>query len=581
MQKRLGGNSTARRRHLSGLSGSKARPALESLIGKPPPPADPATPATRTTDAEVDAALARTALAGIVSQKSLRANSTARRRPLTVLSGNMVRPALESLIGKPTPPATPAAQATAAEVDAALDRLLFARTDLAGIITQVDELLSDALKYETVSKRATQEIESFNVFLTDTKASFKQWSSRLKQALETGPVKTEAISKNTPEMCLNTAAKGNGKLIIISSKLPDTDPVASPCSNFTEPDMIVSPSPLVSWHTGSCMVESGKQLFHLTPVPKTKACSSRCTTSKTQMNTASSIDESNNLLRLSKLTISDDNHPDLEQSVKAKESWTGTMTPHVAPANKASLEDKLCSPCTSSNQKSRALPRSCLKTALSSKQQLFSPIPEDSRKEDIDSNGPTGDDKRSGSSDEILKDLASRYDIYGLDQSTRQAEDPPTGDDKRSGSSSDEISKDLASRYDINGLNRPTRQAKDPLEWSLEWFLSPLKTMVLTDPSDNNPLLIPAWTNMEGKLNVPDDKSIQTPSLHGKALLGTPWKGLESTNLKGRLAGETTLKKELWTRFEAASANELHFDKARFQKTDAKCFLDMLEEEAS
>jgi hypothetical protein len=71
-------------------------------------------------------------------QKSLRANSTARRRPLTVLSGNMVRPALESLIGKPTPPATPAAQATAAEVDAALDRLLFARTDLAGIITQVD-----------------------------------------------------------------------------------------------------------------------------------------------------------------------------------------------------------------------------------------------------------------------------------------------------------------------------------------------------------------------------------------------------------------------------------------------------------
>jgi len=68
MQKRLGGNSTARRRHLSGLSGSKARPALESLIGKPPPPADPATPATRTTDAEVDAALARTALAGIVSQ---------------------------------------------------------------------------------------------------------------------------------------------------------------------------------------------------------------------------------------------------------------------------------------------------------------------------------------------------------------------------------------------------------------------------------------------------------------------------------------------------------------------------------
>jgi hypothetical protein len=63
-----------------------------------------------------------------------------------------------------------------------------------------------------------------------------------------------------------------------------------------------------------------------------------------------------------------------------------------------------------------------------------------------------------------------------------------------------------------------------------------------------------------------------------KALFGTPWKGLESTNLKGRQAGETTLKKELWTRFEAATTSELQFDKSLFQKMDGKCFLDMLEE---
>ena len=72
-------------------------------------------------------------------QKSLGANSMTPRRPLSVLSGNKARPALESL--KPAPPAapaTPAAQATAAEVDAALDPLLFARTDLAVIISQVD-----------------------------------------------------------------------------------------------------------------------------------------------------------------------------------------------------------------------------------------------------------------------------------------------------------------------------------------------------------------------------------------------------------------------------------------------------------
>ncbi|AQK95018.1 hypothetical protein ZEAMMB73_Zm00001d010818 [Zea mays] len=512
-------------------------------------------------------------------QKFLGANSTARRRPLSSLSGNKPSPALQSLICKAHPHADPAAQATTAEID---------------------ELISEALKCQNVSKKATREIESFNGFLTDTKASFKQWSSRLKQALETGLVKTEAIPKNTPGTCLNTAAKGNdkliscstklpdtgsskntpgtclnnaakgndklirgssklpdtyssqntpgtclhtavkgsGKLISGSSKLPDTDPLESPCSNFTEVDMIVSPSPLVSWNTGSCIVESGKQLFLLTPLPKTKACSSRCQTSKTQMKTVSSTDQLNNLLRpVSKLTISDNNHPDLEQSVKVKESWTSTTTPHVALANKASLEDKLCSPRTFSVQKSRTLPRSCLKTALSSKQQLFSPIPEGRKEEDIDSNGSIGDDKCS--SDKISKDLASRYDIYGLNQSNRQVEDP------------------------------------------LQWFLSPLKTMVLIDPSEDNQLPTPARSNMGERLDIADDKPIHTPAVHSKALLGTPWKGLESTNLKGRCAGETTLKKELWTRFEAASTNELHFDKVRFQQTDAKCFLDMLEEEAS
>ena len=74
-------------------------------------------------------------------QDSLGANSTAPRRPLSVLSGNRARPALKSLVGKPLPPAaaaSPAATATAAEVDAALDRLLLARTDLAVIISQVD-----------------------------------------------------------------------------------------------------------------------------------------------------------------------------------------------------------------------------------------------------------------------------------------------------------------------------------------------------------------------------------------------------------------------------------------------------------
>uniref|UniRef100_A0A0A8YWB5 Uncharacterized protein n=1 Tax=Arundo donax TaxID=35708 RepID=A0A0A8YWB5_ARUDO len=401
-----------------------------------------------------------------------------------------------------------------------------------------------------MSKRGEQEIESFNSFLSETNSSLKQWSSRLKQALETCPAKLEDVSKHT------LRAKGNDKLICSSSSsnLPDKDQAVTPScnllncsgSNLSEADMIVSPSPLVSWRTGACMVDSGKQLFFLTPLPKTKACSSRCPTSKTQLKTTSSMDLPS--LPVWKLTISDDDHPDLEQGVKVKEARAGTLTPHVTTAKKGSLQDRVRSPCTLSIQKgTRALPHSCLKTALSSKQQQFSPIPEGSRKEDIASDGPTQGNKLSVacddiSSDEVSKDLASRYDLYGFNQSAKN----------------------------IHGR----READD----TLQWFLSPLKTCVLMDPSDEKPIPTPAGINMKGKQDVSDDRPIQTPAMHSKALLGTPWKGLESTDLKGRQAGETTLKKELWTRFEAISTNELHFDKSVFQKTDGKRFLDILEE---
>jgi len=66
-------------------------------------------------------------------QKSLGAKSTARRRPLRVLSVNKARPAPESLLRKPPPPAA----APAAKADTAIDCLRLARSDLAGIVSQV------------------------------------------------------------------------------------------------------------------------------------------------------------------------------------------------------------------------------------------------------------------------------------------------------------------------------------------------------------------------------------------------------------------------------------------------------------
>jgi hypothetical protein len=297
-----------------------------------------------------------------------------------------------------------------------------------------------------------------------------------------------------------------------------------------------------------------------------------------------------------KLTISDDNRPDLEQSVKTKEARATAVTPHLIKAKKGSSEDGLSSPFSFSIQKSRiALPSPCLKTALRGKQHVFSPISEGSSKDGVLSAGAAeSDNKPSAASDDMLsdeKDLASRYpDMYGFNL--------PTGDVRR------------------------RREADE----ALDWFLSPLKTCVLMDPSptDDKPIPVQAKdtpckglesskmkgrqelsdhnsiqtsavhrkallgtprkglesNNLKGRQEVPDDNPIQTPAVHSKALLGTPWKGLESTNLKGRHAGETTLKKELWTRFEAVSTNDLHFDKSVFQKSDGRRFIDMLEEES-
>lgn len=56
------------------------------------------------------------------------------------------------------------------------------------------------------------------------------------------------------------------------------------------------------------------------------------------------------------------------------------------------------------------------------------------------------------------------------------------------------------------------------------------------------------------------------------------WKEPESTMRTGKRPGESTLKKELWTRFEAASSFEISYNASALQRTARKGFLDMLEE---
>lgn len=56
------------------------------------------------------------------------------------------------------------------------------------------------------------------------------------------------------------------------------------------------------------------------------------------------------------------------------------------------------------------------------------------------------------------------------------------------------------------------------------------------------------------------------------------WKEPYSTIRAGKCPGENTLKKELWTRFEAASANGLSLNIPALEETTGKGFLERLDE---
>lgn len=56
------------------------------------------------------------------------------------------------------------------------------------------------------------------------------------------------------------------------------------------------------------------------------------------------------------------------------------------------------------------------------------------------------------------------------------------------------------------------------------------------------------------------------------------WKDPESGMQTGKPPGENTLKKELWTKFEAATTSGIRINVPTLQETARKGFLDRLEE---
>jgi len=362
---------------------------------------------------------------------------------------------------------------------------------------------------------------------------------------------------------------------------------AFPNKNETELDLIVSPSPLVSWRAGSCTLETGKQLFLLTPLPKAKVLSSKCSVgpSKSIVRILHDKNQHGTLELPSTLTLSKSACDGLFEKLGTRVPRGNVAKTCTTREKNSKSESTFVSPWKYKNNKDPVfLLTPCLKTSTPKSSAVRYPASDNILEPQGYVTKPCTAGERNSMSKSIsvspLKCKSNKDRAFPLTPLLKTSSlkssalhglisenisEPPTQDNDSKGSdnlNSDNILEGLTSRYqELLGLqpsNNFTNRRKE-INQTLDWFLSPPKTCVLMEPTE--------------------DKPERTPVHNGMLLLATPlWKGVESTVHKGKRAGESTLKKELWTRFEEVSRDGLHFDSSVFQKTGRKGFLDMLEE---
>ncbi|MCL7032218.1 hypothetical protein MKW94_006895 [Papaver nudicaule] len=458
--------------------------------------------------------------------------------------------------------------------DGVLDRLLLTHSDLSNLIHQIDELVVEAFKVKLKSRKERKEVESFTHVLSDIHSSLKAWVPRFQQALSSPSVVPDhQIGESSPSESTPTVYKESSGVSGSAEQL--------------DLDTLVSPSPLVSWHAEH-IIEDGRQLFLLTPLPRSKALSSmrcRSTTSTSVFERFTDLEAPpNTTLGLPSLrTISADTSDDLLEGVvikptpknvfgsfNKKDSAVGSgfiSTPKVYNRNKSTF--LVSTPGLKSSP-----PKSCV---------LLEPISE-SFHHNFNNN-------RKLTPFPVRREISSPSEI--------------------SESSSSFASESLALKYpELFGTRQTNSKSgawMKQVDASLDTLLmSPPKSCVLMEPpiekysmkgtgvylSNFRPVLderlpcaaAPAARKQdlqgafEANTKYLKEEPLLPPNANTSLVESTPmWKEPDSA-YTGKRRGENTLKRELWTRFEAASSNALHFDLSAFPETPTKGFLDRLEE---
>ncbi|KAJ8443310.1 hypothetical protein Cgig2_015791 [Carnegiea gigantea] len=466
----------------------------------------------------------------------------ARRKPLRDVSNRCVKSSKSAKNKAEMPPPDDADRVD----EDPLDRILFLHSDISSIVRQIDELVVQAVNVKPSDNKVNKEIKSFADLLSDIHSSLKPWVTRLQKAL--------ASCSTQPKIQLGETAGG-------AHTLSDEDEaVHTPM--LSKHESLVSPSPLVSWRATDCTIERGKQLFLLTPLPRPKTVMSKAPASPKPTVCEDTSLSSTAPVSLHGVEAGQQNHVITEavaKNVESAKELDFASPPHISLGDFSLLvTPSLKNP-----------PRSCVllepdyeyKSRKIGKCHKSTPFPVGSK----------------------------------MDEST---------DYENSGN---EVSENMGLKYpELIGI-KPFCMLKNGIKAlvaSPAWIVSPPKCCTLLEPPHDNLSKDDASLDCHSQeLDATFDQKICLAPKEGSIQLNeqvqgnskvscrgnfrgnlvtvenTPlWKEAESTVHRGKRPGENTLKKELWTKFEAASMSGFRLNFCAPQDTSELGFLDRLEE---
>ena len=285
------------------------------------------------------------------------------------------------------------------------------------------------------------------------------WAPRFQKVLSLPPVKSE---NQLGQSLLSKTAAGVNEC--------QTNVVDSPHPSKEEMELLVSPSPLVSWR-GDCTIERGRQLFMLTPLPMSKVLSSkRQDISKSLFARVSS--STTGTLPCFLADPGDTNH----EVVKGVAINPTPNKPFGANTGSTFECGIVSTPMFGKRDGSLLVMTPHLKMSPPKSCVLLEPISESSHQE----------------KDKIKNRKSTPFPV-GVQNS---------GVSELSDSSSNEAPDNLALKYpELFGIQFIHKGGigRKEVESSPDWFLSPLKTCVLMDPSnEKSPKIIDPSDDVQG-----------------------------------------------------------------------------------